>query len=81
MFAWLPSRPTAVSVPLPADRVAAEDGKPEVGKEGDRLFKIANGDPDVFQFDGHALHAIDSSAIASQGAALNRGERMRAEPR
>src|SRR6516225_1458659 len=30
--------------PLSADRVAAEDGQPEVGEEGDRRFEVADGD-------------------------------------
>src|SRR3974390_1789029 len=40
--------------PLPADRVTAEDGEPEVGEEGDRRFEVADGDADVLQSDGHA---------------------------
>jgi hypothetical protein len=47
--------------PFPTDRVTAEDGKPEVGEKGDRRFEVADGDPDVFEFDGHALHAIESA--------------------
>jgi hypothetical protein len=39
--------------PLSADRVTAEDGQPEVGKEGDRRFEVADGDADVLEFDGH----------------------------
>src|SRR6476661_7723771 len=50
--------------PLSTDRVTAEDGKPEVGEEGDRRFEVADGDPDVFEFDGHALHAIESARFA-----------------
>jgi hypothetical protein len=39
--------------PLTADRVAAEDGEPEVGEEGDRRLEVADGDPDVLELDGH----------------------------
>jgi hypothetical protein len=57
MLAWLPSRPTAVSVHSPTDRVTTEDGQAEVGEEADRRFEVADGDADVFEFDGHTLHA------------------------
>jgi hypothetical protein len=45
--------------PLSADRVTAEDGQTEIGEEGDRGFEITDGDPDVLEFDGHALHVIE----------------------
>jgi hypothetical protein len=38
--------------PLATDRVTAEHGQPEVSKEGDRRFEIADGDADVLKFDG-----------------------------
>src|SRR5512145_2630168 len=50
--------------PLSAYRVTAEDGEPEVGEEGDRRFEVADGDPDVLEFDGHAWHAIESARFA-----------------
>ena len=46
--------------PLATNRVTAEDGQTEIGEEGDRCFKVADGDADVLEFDGHALHAIES---------------------
>src|SRR5215216_5874047 len=46
--------------PLSTDRVTTEDGQPQVGKEDDRCFEVADGDADVLEFDGHALHAIES---------------------
>src|SRR5512133_918170 len=46
--------------PLSTDRVTTEDGQPEVSKEGDRRFEVADGDADVLQLDGHALHATES---------------------
>ncbi len=45
--------------PLTTDRVAADDRETEVGEKGDRCFEVANGDPDVLKFDGHALHATE----------------------
>ena len=45
--------------PVSTDRVTAEDGQAEVGEEGDRRFKVAHGDADVFKFDRHALHASE----------------------
>jgi hypothetical protein len=45
--------------PLSMDRVTAEDGQPEVGKEGDRLFEVADGDADVLEFDRHERHATE----------------------
>src|SRR4051794_22137677 len=39
--------------PLPADGVTAKDGQTEVGEERDGLFKIADGDADVLELDGH----------------------------
>jgi hypothetical protein len=60
MAAWLPSRPTAVSVHSPP----AENGQSQVGKEDDRCFEIADGDVDVLEFDGHALHAIELGRLA-----------------
>jgi hypothetical protein len=50
--------------PLSTDRVTTEDGEPEVGEEGDRRFEVADGDPDVLELDGHALHAIESARFA-----------------
>ena len=50
--------------PLSTDRVTAEDGEAEVGEEGDRRFEVADGDPDVLEFDGHASHAIESARFA-----------------
>ena len=44
--------------PLATDRVAAHDGQPEVGKEGDRHFEVMDGDADVLELDGHVSHAI-----------------------
>src|SRR4051794_8290795 len=41
--------------PLPADRVTAKDGQPEIGEEGDRRLEVADGDADVLQRDGHGL--------------------------
>jgi hypothetical protein len=46
--------------PLATNRVTPENGQTEVGEEGDRRFKVADGDADVLEFDGHALHAIES---------------------
>ena len=43
--------------PLSTDGVTAEDGQPEVGEEGDRRFEVTDGDADVLELDGHALHA------------------------
>src|SRR5262249_60905633 len=51
--------------PLSTDRVTAEDGQPEVGEEDDRRFEVADGDADVLEFDGHALHATESGATCS----------------
>ena len=50
--------------PLSTDRVTAEDGKPEVGEEGDRRVEVADGDPDVLEFDGHVFHATESEPSA-----------------
>src|SRR4051812_31000915 len=41
--------------PLSTDRVTAENAQPEVGEEGDRLVKVADGDSDVLELDGHRL--------------------------
>src|SRR5204862_5541360 len=38
----------------------AEDGQPEVSEEGDRRFDVADGDADVLEFDGHAVHVSES---------------------
>ena len=65
--------------PLSTDRVTAEDGKPEVGEEGDRRFEVADGDPDVLEFDGHALHAIESTpSVRAAGPPVtpDRGEKL-----
>jgi hypothetical protein len=62
MLAWLPSRPTAVSVHSPL--TDSRPRTPEVGEKGDRRFEVADGDPDVLEFDGHALHAIESARFA-----------------
>ena len=59
MLAWLPSRPTAVSVHFHY-RVTSENGQPEVSEEGDRRFQVADSDADVLQLDAHALHATES---------------------
>ena len=52
--------------PLAADRVAAEDGQPEVGEEGDRRLEVADGDADVLELDGHASHATPSIVCADE---------------
>ena len=52
--------------PLSTDSVTAEDGQTEVGEEGDRRFEVADGDADVLEFDGHALHATESARLAAQ---------------
>jgi hypothetical protein len=46
--------------PLSTDGVTAKDGQTEVSEEGDRRFEVADGDADVLEFDGHALHATES---------------------
>ncbi len=46
--------------PLSTDRVTAENGQTEVSEEGDRRFEVADGDADVLELDGHALHATKS---------------------
>ena len=46
--------------PLSTDNVTAEDGQAEVGEEGDRRFHVPDGDADVLQLDGHALHVTES---------------------
>jgi hypothetical protein len=65
--------------PLTTDRVTADDREAEVGEKGDRCFEVANGDADVLESDGHALHATervdslqwraDSSAVISPESA------------
>ena len=45
--------------PLATDGVAADDGQPEVGEEGDRRFEVTDGDADVLELDGHALHITE----------------------
>src|SRR4051794_9015493 len=51
--------------PLSTDRVTPEDGQPEVDEEGDRRFKVADGDTDVLELDGHGLHATNIPAPAT----------------
>jgi hypothetical protein len=46
--------------PVTTDCVTAEDGQPEVREKGNCRFKIAHGDADVLEFDGHVLHATAS---------------------
>src|SRR3954466_6692405 len=46
--------------PLSIDRGTAENGQPEISEEGDRRFEVADGDADVLELDGHALHATES---------------------
>jgi hypothetical protein len=51
--------------PLATHRVTAQDAQTEVGEEGDRRFKVAHGDANVLESDGHALHAIDSGPFTN----------------
>src|SRR5690242_11720089 len=53
MLAWLPSRPTPVSVHFPLT-VSRPTTVTEVGEEVDRRVEVADGDADVLEFDGHA---------------------------
>jgi hypothetical protein len=52
--------------PLSTDRVTAEHGQSEVREEGDRRFEVADGDADVLEFDGHALHVTESRRPAQR---------------
>jgi hypothetical protein len=65
MFAWLPSRPTSVSVHSPLTVSRPNDRETEVGEKGDGCFEVANGDTDVLEFDDHALHATETGRLAS----------------
>ena len=59
MLAWLPSRPTAVSVHSPLTVSRPRTVSPRSVKS-DRRFQVADGDADVLQLDAHALHATRS---------------------
>ena len=60
MLAWLPSRPTAVSVHSPLTVSRPRTVRPRSVKKRDRGFEVADGDADVLEFDGHALHVIEA---------------------
>jgi hypothetical protein len=51
--------------PLSTDRVPAQNGQPEVGEESDRGFEVTDGDADVFEPDGHALHFTKLRTMSS----------------
>ncbi|GGW65537.1 hypothetical protein GCM10010340_49850 [Streptomyces griseoloalbus] len=53
--------------PVTTDRVTADDREAEVGEKGDRCFEVANGDADVLEFDGHALHATEPGGSGTGG--------------
>jgi hypothetical protein len=61
MLAWLPSRPTAVSVHAPLTVSRAMTVRPRSVK-GDRRLDVADGDADVVELDGNV--STVSSALA-----------------
>ena len=59
MLAWLPSRPTAVSVHSPLTVSRPRMVRPRSVKKAIVGFEVAYGDTDVLEFDRHAQHATD----------------------